>query len=46
MWRVGRVPSGPDGRPYLPSGGTVTVLVDVKQHLRGEHTYFVDVHCA
>jgi hypothetical protein len=37
---------GPDGQTYLPSGGTVTVPVNVKQHQRGEHTYFVDVHCA
>ena len=37
--------SGPTGTRYLPSGGTVTVPVQVKNSPTGDTTYFVDVHC-
>jgi hypothetical protein len=33
------------GRTYLPTGGTVTVPVSVKNHSAGDATYFVDVTC-
>jgi hypothetical protein len=31
---------------YLPTNGSVTVSVNVKNHQAGGATYFVDVHCA
>ena len=34
------------GKSYLPTGGSVTVPVAVKNHSAGDATYFVDVHCA
>jgi hypothetical protein len=37
---------GPDGKTYLPSGGTVTVPVTVVNNVQKDRTYFVDVHCA
>lgn len=36
----------PTGATVLPSGGTVTVKVAVKNHNAGSVTYWVDVHCA
>lgn len=35
----------PTGRVSLPTGGTVTVSVAVKNHNAGDATYFVDVYC-
>jgi hypothetical protein len=35
-----------NGRTYLPSNGSVTVPVAVKNHSAGDKTYFVRVHCA
>lgn len=37
---------GPDGRAYLPIGGTVTVPVPVAKNIQKDKTYWVDVHCA
>jgi hypothetical protein len=34
------------GRTYVPTSGSVTVPVAVKNHQTGDATYFVDVHCA
>lgn len=36
---------GPVGDDHLPSGGTVTLPVDVAKNVQKERTYFVDVHC-
>ncbi len=36
---------GPTGTRYLPSGGTVTVPVQVKNQTTTNKTYWVDVHC-
>jgi hypothetical protein len=34
------------GRTYLPTSGSVTVPVAVRNHQAGDATYFVDVRCA
>ncbi|TQL66464.1 hypothetical protein FB381_0326 [Nocardioides albertanoniae] len=35
-----------DGQTFFPGAtGSVTVPVEVKKHMKGDHTYWVDVHC-